>query len=207
MKKILLISCIILLSVSSLYADAEVWLGLGGNGARNTVTEAIKNTIIDSGTTYYNKGVLNYLNTVGSTAEIMLLPSSGFPIGVYASGTINYIVGINSSGYRSYHFDNRQDLKVGISGIFMKEDGVNGYFVNLAYEYSWYRLAATNTKNTKIEPAYIRFQEKSLYADAGFLLRHEDSYFKMGFSYRKPMLNDDNNGWEMSVVVGLGKTI
>ena len=87
----------------------------------------------------------------------------------------------------------------------MKEDGYNGYFVDLAYEYSWYRFASTNTKNTKTKPSYIRFQEKALYADAGFLLRHEESYFKMGFSYRKPMWNEDNNGWEMSVIVVTGQ--
>ena len=89
----------------------------------------------------------------------------------------------------------------------MKEDGFNGYFVDLAYNYSWYRIAATNTKNTKTEPAYIRFQESALYADAGFLLRHEDSYFKMGLSYRMPIWNEDNDGKELSVLIGLGKVL
>lgn len=207
MKRLILALAIITLSIASIAASPEVWLGLGGSGARNTSSEAFKNIIVENGTSLYKKGVFDYLNTVGPTVEIALFPSIDSSFGIYAAGTINYIVGINSSGYRSYHFDNRQDLKVGITGIFMKEDGYNGYFVDLAYESSWYRLAATNTKNTKTEPSYIRFQEKALYADAGFLLGHEDSYFKMGFSYRKPMWNEDNNGWEMSVVVGMGKVL
>lgn len=207
MKKILLSITVLLLSLYSISATPEVWLGLGGSGARNYATEDFKSAILDSGTTLYKKGAFEYLNTVGPSVEIALFPSEGTPVGVFASGAINYFVGIDSSGYRSYHFDGRQDLKIGVSGIFMKEDALNGYFLNLAYEYSWYRLAATNTKNTKTEPSYIRFQESALYADAGFLLRHEDNYFKMGFSYRKPMWNEDNDGWEMSVLLSMGMVL
>ncbi len=207
MKRMILLLTIILLSLSSISAAPEVLLGIGGSGARNYATEDFKSAIVDNGTTLYKKGAFEYLNTVGPTAEIMLKPSAESKLGLYASTSINYFVGIDSSGYRSYHFDGRQDLKIGVSSVFMKEDALNGYFLNLAYEYSWYRLAATNTKNTKTEPSYIRFQESALYADAGFLLRHEDNYFKMGFSYRKPMWNEDNDGWEMSVLVSMGMVL
>ena len=207
MKKILLSVTVLLLSLYSISATPEVWLGLGGSGARNYATESFKNAIIDNGTTLYKKGVFEYLNTVGTTAEIMLKPSAESKLGLYASTSINYFVGIDSSGYRSYHFDNKKDIRIGLSSVFMKEDGFNGYFVDLAYNYSWYRIAATNTKNTKTEPSYIRFQESALYADAGFLLRHEDSYFKMGLSYRMPIWNEDNEGKELSVLIGLGKVL
>lgn len=207
MKKIVSILVFIIVISSSIYAGPEVWIGLGGNGARNYATSGLKNAIVDSGTTLYKKGEFNYLNTVGPSAEIMFFPSSDFRLGLYASGSTNFIVGINSSGYRSYHLDNKQDIKVGLSYIFMKEDNHNGYYIDLAYNYSWYRLAKTNTKNTKLEPDYIRFQDSAFYADAGFLLRHEDNYFKMGLSYRMPIWNEDNDGKELSVLIGLGKVL
>ena len=182
MRRRIVITILILVVASlSLSAKPEVWFGANFLADRNLIADSVKPNFKN-----LNGGSFEHLKALGPGFEVSFFPYDKVKLGLYASSHTLFPIGYlndagSVSGYRVRTFEYREDLTAGIAYHYLVSNW--GFFANCSYDYSWYKVAQSNDKNSKAEVEYKRFQEQGITADAGLLAVSGNGYFKFGFSY------------------------
>lgn len=178
MKKKTIFFIIILIAITStLSAKFETWIGSGLISHVDTVANENKKYYTTMNPDPYS---INTVNMVGPSVDIAIYPFSPIRLGLKAATQFVFPVGYNKAqGFRSYHADykNRNMLSLDYALVISEQVG---FFFGLGYEYDFYRIAKTNTKNTIVPPEYYRFNNHGLFGEIGLLTTIEHGYFKFG---------------------------
>ena len=195
----LFLFCVLL--VSTVGATPEIWSGISVSSGRNYFASGLQEAF--TGNKQYNGK--KRINNLGPGLDIAAFPDSRFRLGLV--GSVNFLVtiGMDGSGYFSRHFDHSNDLSIGLAYYQLFSNDTWGFFLDGRYFSRQYAFADSNEKNNKQEVVnYYSPTESGYQASIGFLAKHKNSYFKMGFRYSMPTSYEKNDGWGLDVVTGGG---
>ena len=178
MKRLLLVSLLALLVLSSVFASPKFTIGASFNYDVTLLAPALLDKFENIGDVYEN-GNFSSLHAIGPKIEAVFFPSSAFPLGIGISSTTMFTVGYDGTGYFSYNQDFRQDFGF---GLYYQQPGSGswGLFADLALTSSFYRVATSNRANSKDPVDYIYFTNYGVTADLGVYVESHISYFKVG---------------------------
>ena len=173
-----MLSLLALLVLSSVFASPKFTLGASFSYDVTLLAPALLDKFENIGDVYDN-GNFSSLHAVGPKIEAVFFPSSAFPLGLGISSTTMFTVGYDGTDYLSYKQDFRQDFGI---GLYYQQPGSGswGVFADLAFTYSFYRVATDNSANSKEPVDYIYFTNYGLTADLGVYVESHSSYFKIG---------------------------
>lgn len=180
---------LILLSLFSLSAKPELWIGANFLADRNMISDSVKENFPNFASGF------KHIKSIGPGVEVSFFPFEQFRIGAFAASHTVFPIGyLNSSdgvsGYKIRNMEYRQDLTAGLA--YNQLFGSWGFFSTVAYNWSWYKVAKTNVANNKTDPGFNRFSENGITAELGLLAVYDKSYFKFGFSYSHMLSNGGN---------------
>lgn len=110
---------------------------------------------------------------LGLTASYQML----FPIGYQRATTETDEVG-GVDTYVNYAFFAKHNINLGLA--YYQMFGSSGFYVDLGGAIAIHTIPDINKKNSKEEVTYSSFTEYGVYGDLGFLLMHDNAYFKIG---------------------------
>lgn len=198
------ILCLIVFCVSfsfSLSATPEIWSGISVSSGRNYFASGLQEAF--GGNTEY-KGKKR-INNLGPGLDIAAFPDARIRLGLVGSASFLVTIGIDGNQYTSIHFDHSTDLSIGLAYYQLFSNDTWGFFLDGRYFSRQYAFADSNDKNNKQEVVnYYSPNESGYQASIGFLTKHKNSYFKMGFRYSMPTSYEKNDGWGLEVVTGGG---
>ena len=172
------------------FAGFDIWLGTGfvTHNYYPDVEEKQYLEAIRTDTDFIEK--LMYL---GPSLDIHIFPYDVVPVALKIESDILFPIGYNEGyGYRSFNFDFKNRLMVGIS-YNQSYSAHFGMCLEFGYEYDYNRIATTNIKNMYYEPEYYRFSNHALYGNIALLTTTRQGYFKFGIDYSHSIINSSNS--------------
>ena len=160
LKKIITISLISSVVLSSLNAEVMIGTGFISHTANLDVTEKINFKTMNS-----DYDSIESVNYIGPTLDIAYIPIIKVPLGIEVSSEILFPIGYNMDQYfMSYHadFKNRNSIGLTYAQTFSQN---YGFFAGTGYEYDFYRMASTNYRNNKEPFEYNYFSNHSWYGN------------------------------------------
>ena len=207
MKRFTFFLIIILMVLCGISAKPEMWFSVGFSTDRDSVTSNLKDVLRENqqlvDNDLYKKGDFESLGTIGPYYELLFFPVDSLKIGLYCSGTTSFIQSIDTNGYRSHNFDLKQNARIGIAYNQFISQNV-GFFADIAFDYTIYKIAGSNKPNSNDVFISSYCEEKKIYCDFGYLSRIDNSYFKLGLFYEKPIFNANNDGWSLGLCLSVG---
>ena len=167
---------LLVLSLSSLHASPEFWLGGELVYDLNIPSDEIKGNFI----TYGND--LESINSGGFGLNAVFFPSSAVRIGPFLTLNMIFPVGVtldgNTEAMQSYESDFRFDTSMGLA-YYQLIGPRFGFFLEGGVEYGHYRISTTNRPNDPSPVEYRRFGEWSAIADVGVIAVRKNSFFRL----------------------------
>ena len=200
-RKILCLFVLCVLLISAAGATPEIWSGVSVSSGRNYFSSGLKE---EFATNPIYAGI-KMINTLGPGLDVTVFPYSGFRLGLTGSADFSITISRDGSGYFSRHFDHSNDLSIGLAYYQLFSSDTWGFFLDGRYFSRQYAFADSNEKNNKQEVVnYYSPTESGYQASIGFIAKHKNNYFKMGFRYSMPTSYEKNDGWGLEVVTGGG---
>lgn len=200
-RKILCLFVFCVLLISTAGATPEIWSGVSVSSGRNYFPSGLKE---EFATNPIYAGI-KMINTLGPGLDVAVFPYSGFRLGLACSADLSITISRDGSGYFSRHFDHSTDLSIGLTYYQLFSNDTWGFFLDGRYFSRQYDFADSNEKNNKQEVVnYYSPTESGYQASVGFLAKHKNSYFKMGFRYSMPTSYEKNDGWGLEIITGGG---
>ena len=110
---------------------------------------------------------------IGITANYQLLIPIGFQ---RCDKETDTATGVET--YKNHSFIAKHNFNIGLA--YYQLFGSSGFYVDAGGAIAVHTIPDINDKNSKKEITYSSFTEYGVYGDFGFLLMHNDAYFKIG---------------------------
>ncbi len=201
-KFLFLVLCFLFLS-TFIFAKTETWIGITVDAVHDRPSAALKTQIVESGTDQFKKGSFTAFNMLGPSLEISFFPSTKLRLGLYGAMKFDFITGTDGARISNTFKDFKNGLRGGLA-LDLPFGSSMGIFTDIAFQYSWYRLALEYLKNSKEEYSTLVYTEPSIYADIGALARYKNWYFKWGFNFSKAIIQKDTTGFDISLFIAGG---
>ena len=134
---------------------------------------------------------------LGLTLNYQMLIPIGFQRASVADDTAQNVV-----AHINYAFQAKHNLSIGLSYYWMMGETFGMYF-DAGGTLSIHNVPLMNEKNDRTEISYISFKEYGVYGDTGLLLRHKNSFYKIGMHFLGTLSNKDT-GFAVAITLAGG---
>ena len=180
---------IFFVSLSLYSAPSELYLGGNFFGGMDFLTQSTGKrfpTMIKGSSTSYVSSMTRFGLGVEMTyfpySPLKLGISAGYhvlmPVGYCLTDSLSGVAG-DDVAYINYSFLGRHDISLALSYFWMIGQEFGMYF-DAGGTVSIHTIPDRNDKNSRLDVNYSSFNELGTYADAGLLLFHGNSYYKIG---------------------------
>lgn len=205
-RKAILILILSVLSIFSITAKPEFWIGADFSYDIYKVSDFARPYYAGTGT-YGNVNTLDNIKSIGPSIDIIFFPSEKVRLGIIYSTSTFFSIGYKNNGsavgYKSYNFDYRQDFNLGLAYNQMFSDML-GMYANVKINTGLSQIATTNKNNSREDVEFNRYAEFGYGLDLGLLAKNGSSFFKLGaslvHSFDAPLLE----GYSIQMSIGGG---
>lgn len=205
-RKIIVVLVLSVITVFSVTAKPEIWLGADFSYDIYNPSEFAK-PFYKGTNTYGNVETLENIKNIGPSIDIIFFPFDKVRLGfIYSTSTL-FTIGYKNNGsavgYKSNNFDFRQDFNLGLAYNQMFSEML-GMYANVKVNTGLSKIATTNKDNSKEDVEFNRFADFAFGVDLGLLAKNGDSFFKLGasviHSFDTPILE----GYSIQMSIGGG---
>lgn len=194
-----------LVSLSSLAASPELWVGAAFTADRNMVSEEIDSSFPAMGKS------ISVIRSLGLDLDLTFFPFEEVRIGLTAGYNVLLPIGITETGgsnigYITYDIDTRQDASAGLA-YYQFFTPVLGAYLICSFQYSWYRTATAHIPNDSAPMEFMIEEEYGIAADLGILTRSNNMFFRLGLSGFYDLKHKTDPGLRFALVAGGGMII
>ena len=186
-RRIALLFLLLTFSIPLFAVPMEFYLGGSFYADRDYISRDTSDLFptMNSDSNYY----IDNIRRLGIGVDLAYFPYSPIRVGLAASYQLLMPIGYQRAGiesgtaedvknYISYSFSAKHNINLGLA--YYQMFGSSGFYVDLGGAIAIHTVPDINKKNSKEEVTYSSFTEYGVYGDLGFLLMHDNAYFKIG---------------------------
>ena len=186
-RRIALLFLLLTFSIPLFAVPMEFYLGGSFYADRDYISRdtSVFFPTINSDSNYY----IDNIRRLGFGIELAYFPYSPIRIGLIANYQLLMPIGYQRAAidtgdiggvdtYVNYTFFAKHNINLGLA--YYQMFGSSGFYVDFGGAIAIHSIPDINKKNSKEKVTYSSFTEYGVYGDLGFLLMHDNAYFKIG---------------------------